>query len=635
MAKVNNNILFKDGWNLPALRGFASTKTKKYLSVKNESGAPSTLFRPAHKAYVLSNVGGHNVFDENLDDVQAFDDKNIIASVGKVDSSSDNLWIAEYWQSPACLHIACFDTAKKEFLFAGVSLDAGISFQRYVLDFQDGRNGTVLWLAMIPYLTQASDEINKTLDFNAKTELNNAYVSLLSKNTANISAGVRANSYIFCDSCYWQVGRNIEVNIPSSGILPEVPDVTALKTYKPAHVIFGSFSCPSLSDNTKPKGATYQNLSTDNLYCKYALNENMSNEEKANVPKMDDWYVVPKWVDKAAHNIWFNHKKKLSSAVKQNNIFLFGEPGSGKTEGSKAIASALGLPFTHISMSANSDEFVFTGNIIPEVEGVSAKETSVLSIVEQYGGMDDFLDYMDMSPDTIYKELTGEYNENATVGDCITAYSNAFAKEKSKKSNHKSGVSYKFVESDFCKAIEQGWLVTIEEFTNVRDAGIAMVINQLMDGYQQITLPTGKVIKRHPNAVIVFASNVDEAQCGEFEASTLSRLKPMYKIETPSSNEMIKRVQKMTGNNDLQMLSTMADVVSALRDYIKDHSLVGCCGVREFAGWVLQYEANKDFDANSTLREAALETIVPSASPHEEDMEDVIRDIVDMMLPVK
>ena len=98
---------------------------------------------------------------------------------------------------------------------------------------------------------------------------------------------------------------------------------------------------------------------------------------------------------------------------------------------------------------------------------------------------------------------------------------------------------------------------------------------------------------------------------------------------------MIKRVQKMTGNNDLQMLSTMADVVSALRDYIKDHSLVGCCGVREFAGWVLQYEANKDFDANSTLREAALETIVPSASPHEEDMEDVIRDIVDMMLPVK
>lgn len=163
MAKVNNNILFKDGWNLPALRGFASTKTKKYLSVKNESGAPSTLFRPAHKAYVLSNVGGHNVFDENLDDVQAFDDKNIIASVGKVDSSSDNLWIAEYWQSPACLHIACFDTAKKEFLFAGVSLDAGISFQRYVLDFQDGRNGTVLWLAMIPYLTQASDEIKETL----------------------------------------------------------------------------------------------------------------------------------------------------------------------------------------------------------------------------------------------------------------------------------------------------------------------------------------------------------------------------------------------------------------------------------------------------------------------------------------
>lgn len=67
----------------------------------------------------------------------------------------------------------------------------------------------------------------------------------------------------------------------------------------------------------------------------------------------------------------------------------------------------------------------------------------------------------------------------------------------------KSGVSYKFVESDFCRAIENGWLVTIEEFTNVRDAGVGIILNQLMDGYQTITLPTGKVIHRHPNTVIV------------------------------------------------------------------------------------------------------------------------------------
>lgn len=60
--------------------------------------------------------------------------------------------------------------------------------------------------------------------------------------------------------------------------------------------------------------------------------------------------------------------------------------------------------------------------------------------------------------------------------------------------------------------------------------------------------------------------------------------------------------------------------------------MVGTCGVREFAGWVLQYLANKDFDDNATLRDAAMETIVPTASPHEEDIEEITRDIIDTMV---
>lgn len=106
----------------------------------------------------------------------------------------------------------------------------------------------------------------------------------------------------------------------------------------------------------------------------------------------------------------------------------------------------------------------------------------------------------------------------------------------------------------------------------------------------------------------------------------------MYNISTPNKNELIQRVVKVTGCNDMTILSKMADVVVALRGYIKDHALVGTCGVREFAGWVLQYLANKDFDDNATLRDAAMETIVPTASPHEEDIEEIARDIIDTMV---
>lgn len=634
MAKANNHILYKDGWNFSLARGFSKRRSRRFKSVKNSNNTESTLFHPLHKAFILSCTGGANVFDDTLSESETFSDNNIIAAVGKVGTSTDNLWIAEYKQSDICTHVACFDITKKEFLFAGITFDNGETYKRYVLDFKDGRNGTVLWLAMFPYLSQCSKEISDCFTLDNTKIVYSDYEDVVKKKKSSIGNNTERISFTLCDSCYWQVGNNIEVNISSTGILPDVPiSEVNLGIYKPDGINFGVFHLKGIGDGTAVK-KKITSISSEELFCKYSLDENMTYEQKALVPKMEDWYVVPKWVDKAAHNVYFNHKKSnLASAIKQNNLFLFGEPGSGKTEGARAIASALGLPFTHISMSANSDEFVFTGNIIPVVDGVSENSLPVLDIVKQYGGMDEFIEYAELSPDTIFKELTGTYNENATISDCVIAYATAIAKAKSKTTSN--GVSYKFVESDFCKAIEQGWLVTIEEFTNVRDAGIAMVINQLMDGYQQITLPTGKVIKRHPNAVIVFASNVDEAQCGEFEASTLSRLKPMYKIETPSKSELISRVKKMTGFDDTSILETMADVVISLRNYIKDHSLVGICGVREFAGWILQYLANLDYDENSTLREAAIETIVPSASPHQEDIEDVLRDIIDTMLPLR
>lgn len=605
---MSKHILYNGGWNLSLITGFDKKVVNFGKSIFNDKGTNVTLFHPALKAYIMYCLDGVDPSRVPIN----FNEKK----AGVTFVNEDGVTIAEYRSDAVNTHLCAFDSKKKEILWAGVTSDGGNSYSRYTLDFTEGRNGTVIWLAMIPYLARMSKEICTTLK-DGSAEIMSAYLALtncLSRNAQRLAA-------TFCDSCYQQIGLGksmvIDVNIPSSGILPEVPvDLVKAGAYKYI-VDIGQFTVSGMCEkNTNmPVRAT----TADDLFCKYSLDENISEEDKLLIPKMPSWYVVPKWVEKAAHNVQYHYRNaKLSSGIKQNNLFLFGEPGSGKSEGSKAIASALGLPFTHISMSANSDEFVFTGNIIPKVN-VEQEE-----VISKYGDVDSLLEAIDLSPDTVYKDLTGQANDNATVADCIEAYAKCSTKGNS--------VSYTFVESDFAKAIEKGWFVTIEEFTNVRDAGIAMVINQLMDGYQQITLPTGKVIKRNPKSVIAFASNVDEAQCGEFEASTLSRLKPMYKVETPNKIELIQRVSKMTDFSDPDLLDKMADVVLQLRAYIKEHALVGVCGVREFAGWILQYQANKDFDTKATLREAAMESIVPSASPHEEDIEEIIRDIIDTML---
>lgn len=636
MAKANNSKLFSnEAFKLPTLRGFSSSTSKRYMSVQNESGR-ATLYRPALKALITYRCEGRKVWDETMtyDDVYK-SDSGIVAALAKV----GNCFVAEYKQTDEITHLAVFDTSKKQFLFAGTTDDNGDSYSTYVLDYKDGRNGTVLWLALMPYLENNSAELADVLKNLTSSTIGEEYKKIVKGDSSVLPSSVKKYCYIFCDNVYYTVDRaghtnEIEVNIPKSGVFPRVPDDVKNGTYHPGtSSVIGKFSLKGLANlNTSSKPIE---VSTNDLFCKYPLNENMTDEEKANIPQMPDWYVVPTWVLKAAHNVKYNHNLHLSAGIKQNNLFLFGPPGSGKSDGSKAIASALGLPFTHISMSANSDEFVFTGNIIPEVEGISESTQDVtdLDIFKKYKDLSEILEYAEMSPEIVYTDITGKEKTDASVADVIEAYAQYVASAKVKHANKSSnGVTYKFVESDFCKAIENGWLVTIEEFTNVRDAGIAMVINQLMDGYQMITLPTGKVIKRHPNSVIVFASNVDEAQCGEFEASTLSRLKPMYRIETPSKGDMIKRVSAMTGFKDSNMLEKMAGVVVELQKYIEDHALVGVCGVREFAGWCLQYQANLAFDSKSTLSQAALETIVPSASPHKEDIDDIVRDVINTML---
>lgn len=640
MSKANNSPIFNSkAFKFSLLRGFEKKTSSRYTSVYNESGK-ATIYRPALKALVAYQCSGRKVWDETLTESEIYDsDDGIVAAVGVV----GDLTIAEYNFSDDKKHLACFDMKKHQFLFAGITNDDGETYHPYILDYEQGRNGTVLWLALLPYLSNpnTSSEL-ATVFHNLSTpgdSLCEHYEKLVKGESDKLPVSVLSQCYIFCDNVYYTVDRTgfdneVKIGLPTTGVLPPVPN--DLSAYVPTDVWSGVFSLKTLAATAKPKTKKIS-VNYDTLQCMYALDENMTEEQKSKAAKMYPSYVVPRWVLKAAHNIKFNHTLALPQSMKQNNIFLFGPPGSGKTDGAKAIASALGLPCEHISMSSNSDEFIFTGNIIPEVEGVSGSASTSLDIFNKYKDVAELLEFAEMSPDTVYQEITGKEKEDAELSDVVFAYADAVAAEKVKTTkSSKSGISYKFVESVFCQAIEHGWLVTIEEFTNCRDAGIAMVINQLMDGYQQITLPTGKVIKRHPNSVIVFASNVDEAQCGEFEASTLSRLKPMYKVDMPTKDEMIKRVKSMTGFNDVPTLNKMADVINALQKYVKEHALVGVCGVREFAGWVLQFQANKEFDNNETdsfnLLTAALETIVPSASPHEEDIADIRRDIIEPML---
>ena len=83
------------------------------------------------------------------------------------------------------------------------------------------------------------------------------------------------------------------------------------------------------------------------------------------------------------------------------NFLLRGPAGTGKTEGAKAIASGLHLPYRCITCSANTEIFDLLGQILPDVDG------KLSALQSEYPTFQDIM----MDPATAYQKLTGTYDE--------------------------------------------------------------------------------------------------------------------------------------------------------------------------------------------------------------------------------
>ena len=66
-----------------------------------------------------------------------------------------------------------------------------------------------------------------------------------------------------------------------------------------------------------------------------------------------------------------------------------------------------------------------------------------------------------------------------------------------------------YVETDFIKALKNGYVVgIIQEPSTILQPGVLVGLNSLLEQEGTITLPTGEVIRRHPDAVVVVTTNV-------------------------------------------------------------------------------------------------------------------------------
>lgn len=558
-------------------------------------------------------------------------------AVGQIDTNKS---VAEYKSSvgPDAYHLVVFDAASGSALASVYDKNTEL-IEQYVAH-PSQRDGAAIFFALMPFL-MSDAEFDET--FQEYYDQFIAGYPDMAKATESMA--------ILCDNAYRRIKddtcpAHINITVDKSGNLMRVSQGQLDSgSFVPTSVTAGEFTIFAKTGPAVIKKAGVVVEHTD-FVGKYPLTpgRTLSALELSLIPKLPEWYIIPpEVVDICKHA-----QKTTGRPMQMRNFLLRGPAGTGKTMGAKAIAAGLGLPYMKYTCSANTEIFDFTGMIFPETDAVSTGSSELdreREILKSMGGISyanvakllrlPDLDDMDYDPAGVYQALTGVENLAATVQDCMSVVLEKVTKKvqalsKRAENRQSSGQNYTYVETDFVKALKHGYLVEVQEPSTIIQPGVLVGLNSLLEQEGSITLPTGEIIRRHPDTVVIVTTNVSYEGCRQMNQSVVDRMSLVKDIELPEPEVMVQRAMAVTGCADEYLVSQMVQVVNDMADYCRKNSITdGACGMRSLIDWVISAEISGDPYLSAKY------TVISKATADEEDREALITTILDPMFAPK
>ena len=558
-------------------------------------------------------------------------------AVGQLDTNKS---VAEYKSSvgPDAYHLVVFDAASGSALASVYDKNTEL-IEQYVAH-PSQRDGAAIFFALMPFL-MSDAEFDET--FQEYYDQFIAGYPDMAKATESMA--------ILCDNAYRRIKddtcpAHINITVDKSGNLMRVSQGQLDSgSFVPTSVTAGEFTIFAKTGPAVIKKAGVVVEHTD-FVGKYPLTpgRTLSALELSLIPKLPEWYIIPpEVVDICKHA-----QKTTGRPMQMRNFLLRGPAGTGKTMGAKAIAAGLGLPYMKYTCSANTEIFDFTGMIFPETDAVSTGCSELdreREILKSMGGISyanvaklmrlPDLDDMDYDPAGVYQALTGVENLAATVQDCMSVVlekvtEKVQALSKRAENRQSSGQNYTYVETDFVKALKHGYLVEVQEPSTIIQPGVLVGLNSLLEQEGSITLPTGEIIRRHPDTVVIVTTNVSYEGCRQMNQSVVDRMSLVKDIDLPEPEVMVQRAMAVTGCADEYLVSQMVQVVNDMADYCRKNSITdGACGMRSLIDWVISAEISGDPYLSAKY------TVISKATADEEDREALITTILDPMFAPK
>lgn len=160
--------------------------------------------------------------------------------------------------------------------------------------------------------------------------------------------------------------------------------------------------------------------------------------------------------------------------------------------------------------------------------------------------------------------------------------------------------------------------------------GVLVGLNSLLEQEGSITLPTGEIIQRHPDAVVIVTTNVTYEGCRGMNQSIIDRMSLVRDVELPTPEVMVERAMKVTGATDEYQVSQMVQVVNDMADYCRKNSITdGSVGMRSLLDWIVSSQITGD------VYQSALYTIISKATANDEDRSALITSVLEPIFAPK
>lgn len=531
-------------------------------------------------------------------------------AVGVIDHRS----VAEYKSSmgPDAYHLVVYDSSSGAVMASVYDKNTEV-FENYTMN-SSGRDGAAVMMALMPFL-QTDDEFQENLE-QYYDQFNSGYPDM-AKATECMA--------MLCDNAYRRIkdpgcSAHLKVGVDKSGNLVRVSQ-THLDSgaFAPTSVTAGEFTVFAKTGPATIKKAVSL-VEHEDFVGKYELHKRTLNAvEESLVPKLPEWYIIPQEVV----DICKHAQATTGKSMQMRNFLLRGPAGTGKTMGAKAIASGLHLPYMKYTCSAGTEIFDFVGMIFPDSDSASTGDAQL-----DKEGLPD-LDDMDYNPSGVYQALTGTENLAATSQDCMRIVLDKVTEKvralsKRDEASKSSGQTYSYVETDFIKALKNGYVIEIQEPSTIVQPGVLVGLNSLLEQSGTITLPTGEMIERHPDAVVVVTTNTSYEGCRGMNQSVLDRMSLVRDVELPEPEVMVQRAMSVTGATDEYQVSQMVQVVNDMAEYCRKNSITdGSYGMRSLIDWIISAEITGD------VYHSALYTIISKATADEMDREALISTVLE------